>query len=309
MENLNSKLNSFKGNIDVESSLKKEFNEALKDKDFKEFVSKLKMSPEVLCKYTSRLQESFEEYSNCKKCKSIHECKNPVTGYVLLPEAKGGKINFYYGACRFTKKINKETEHLKNVYFLDIPKEIREASMKEIFTTDNKRYEVVEWITKFAQNYKKDPHQKGLYLSGNFGVGKTYLVAALFNKLAASNHKSAIVYWPEFLRDLKASFGNYNSDFNYKFNQVKKAELLLLDDIGAETTTAWARDEIFGPILQYRMQAKLPTFFTSNLDLKQLENHLSVTKDSVDIVKAKRIVERIKQLTDRKEMITKNLRK
>ncbi len=85
--------------------------------------------------------------------------------------------------------------------------------------------------------------------------------------------------------------------------------LLLIDDIGAETTTAWSRDEILGPILQYRMQAKLPTFFTSNLNLEQLEKHLSVTKDSVDIVKAKRIIERIGQLTDKQELLTKNLRK
>lgn len=73
--------------------------------------------------------------------------------------------------------------------------------------------------------------------------------------------------------------------------------------------TAWARDEILCTILQYRMDEKLPTFFTSNLDISELENHLSITKDGVSDVKARRIIERIKQLTVSQEMISKNLRK
>jgi len=52
----------------------------------------------------------------------------------------------------------------------------------------------------------------------------------------------------------------------------------------------------------------LPTFFTSNLDLKALEQHFSVTKDKVDHIKARRIIERIIQLTDQVEMISENLR-
>ena len=113
------------------------------------------------------------------------------------------------------------------------------------------------------------------------------------------------MFWPEFLRDLKASF---SSDFKEKFEFVKKVPLLLIDDIGAEATTVWGRDEIFCPLVQYRMQEHLPTFFTSNLDLKALEEHFSVTKEKVDHIKARRIIERINQLTDQVSMVSKNLR-
>ena len=143
-------------------------------------------------------------------------------------------------------------------------------------------------------------------MHGNFGCGKTYLIAAMFNELARSNIKSAIIFWPEYIRDLKASF---DSDFKDKFNYIKKVPLLLIDDIGAENTTTWARDEIFCPLIQYRMQEQLPTFFTSNLTLEELEQHFSVTKNNVDIIKARRIIERIKQLTDDIQMIGKNNRK
>jgi primosomal protein DnaI len=57
------------------------------------------------------------------------------------------------------------------------------------------------------------------------------------------------------------------------------------------------------------MDAKLPTFFTSNLNLEELEQHLSISKQGVDIVKAKRIIARIEQLTTSLEMQSKNLRK
>ena len=92
-------------------------------------------------------------------------------------------------------------------------------------------------------------------------------------------------------------------------NKIKNTPLLFIDDIGAENVTAWSRDEILCTILQYRMDNKLCTFFTSNLNIEDLEKHLSITKEGNEIVKARRITERIKQLTIDMELISKNLRK
>src|SRR5699024_6484419 len=109
---------------------------------------------------------------------------------------------------------------------------------------------------------------------------KTYLIAALFNELAKKEVKSAIVYFPEFLRTLKVSFQkseNAEATFGEKYEYIKSIPLLLIDDIGAENVTSWGRDEILGTLLQYRMNENLPTFFTSNLNINELENHLAVT--------------------------------
>ena len=86
-------------------------------------------------------------------------------------------------------------------------------------------------------------------------------------------------------------------------------EILLIDDIGAEKVSDWGRDEILGTILQSRMNNHLTTFFTSNLSIEELEKHLAITKDSQDIVKARRIIERVKQLTEDMELISINRRK
>lgn len=291
----------YKGNTD----LVKSFHESMKNESFSNLVSKLNLSHEKLMKYTTTLEECACNYETCMNCKGLINCCFKLEGYSYLPRVIDGRLEFDYQPCKYKKSQMKRNSYMNNVYLFDVPKEIREADIKKIHNNDANRYEAILWINTFLGNYRKNKVSKGLYLSGNFGCGKTYLISALFNELAREGFKSAIVFWPEFLRDLKASF---SSDFKEKFDFVKKVPLLLIDDIGAEATTSWGRDEIFCPLVQYRMQEHLPTFFTSNLDLKALEQHFSMTKDKVDHIKARRIIERIIQLTDQIEMISKNLR-
>lgn len=299
--------NSFK-NKKLDDVLDEAYDEALEDKNFKAFVSKLKVKRDVLKKYTSLLEESCTEYYNCEKCPNILECKNKLEGYAKLPKLDGDALEFVYKPCKYKKKLDKKEKLYDNTTLFNVPNEIKEASFKKIYKTDKNRYQTILWLTDFIKRYKKDKHIKGLYLCGNFGCGKTYLIAAMFNELAQDNIKSAIVFWPEFLSDLKASF-DVKGQYKNKLNKIKKVPLLLIDDLGAESVTVWARDEILCPILQYRMDEKLPTFFTSNLNLEALENHLSFTSKGDEVIKAGRIISRIKQLTEYQEMISKNLRK
>ncbi|MBR2828732.1 MAG: ATP-binding protein, partial [Bacilli bacterium] len=141
--------------------------------------------------------------------------------------------------------------------------------------------------------------------TGSFGSGKTYLIASLFNEMAKKGIPSILIYFPDFLTDLKSSF---QTNFKEMLDEVKQTPLLLLDDIGAENVSNWSRDEILGPILQYRMENYLPTFFTSNLTLEELEKSLSITSSGIDKIKARRIIERMKQLTVTYELISKSRR-
>ena len=296
-------------NKNLDYYLDEAYDEALEDDNFKEFVSRLKIKRSILKKYTSLLEESSREYHNCRNCPGLDGCLNKIVGYAKLPKLNGDSLEFVYKMCKYKKKFEKEEKRYSNMTYFNIPKEIRNADVKNIYKTDKNRYQTILWLTDFIKKYKKDIHQKGLYLCGNFGCGKTYLISAIFNELGKDGIKSAIVFWPEFLNSLKASFNSpFKGEFNNKYNSVKKAPLLLIDDLGAEAVSAWSRDEILCPLLQYRMDAKLPTFFTSNLDLKALENHLAITSKGDEIIKAGRIISRIKQLTEYQEMVSKNLR-
>ena len=81
--------------------LEKNYLEAMKDDNFKELVSKLKLEKTILQNYTSLLQTSAIEYHNCKNCKSILECKNKLEGYAYLPSVKENEISFKYRCCKY----------------------------------------------------------------------------------------------------------------------------------------------------------------------------------------------------------------
>lgn len=282
-----------------------DLNKELKDLEFKQYIDKLNIPYEVLAKYTSLLKECKKEYNHCQNCKSILECKNKIEGCRYVPKQNNNELQFCYQKCKYKKNLEEKFKYLKNVYTFNIPFAIKEANMKDIYNDDKNRYETIKYITKFIDNYLNKKNVKGLYLHGSFGCGKTYLISAMFNELAKHNIESAIVFWPDYLRMLKSLF-NDNNEYKNVFEKVKNAPLLLIDDLGAENITEWSRDEILCPILQYRMENNLPTFITSNLNLEALEKHLCINND---VIKAKRIIERVEQLTNQIEMVSKNLRK
>ncbi|MDD3187706.1 MAG: primosomal protein DnaI [Bacilli bacterium] len=286
--------------------LEEEYVKAMKDIDFKNMVESIDVDRSVVVKRTSALLDCVSEVKNCKKCKHILDCKNKIKGYCYKPMVYDNELVFNYEACKYQMEMQDNNKYKDNIYLFDIPAEIKEAKMADIFLDDKKRIPLLKWMKDFLDSYDSIKGLKGLYLSGSFGAGKTYLIAAMFNELAKRGKKSAIIYFPEFLRDLKASF---SGDFEAKYDYIKEVPLLLIDDIGAENLTAWGRDEILGTILQYRMQEHKTTFFSSNLNIKELEQHFSSTKNGADEVKARRIIERVKQLTTELELVGKNLRK
>ncbi len=310
MEKVKEKINIYRDkNLDL--NLKKNYMKAMNDENFKTLVNKFKINEDTIIKNTSKFLKSCNNLKNCKGCRSIATCKNELAGYVYYPCInKNNLLTFKYLACKHKKKILKEDNEVKNVFTFNEPIEIKRAKMKDIFVDDKNRYPVIKYLKKFIDNYEKK-EVKGLFLHGNFGCGKTYMISACLNEMSKKNINSAIVYWPEFLRTIKSSFNKPKelSNFDTLFDKVCDVEILLIDDIGAEDTTPWSRDEILGTILQSRMQNKLVTFMTSNLNIEELEDHLSITRENVDRVKARRIIERIKYMMEDIELISESRRK
>ena len=183
--------------------LEKNFDIALEDDTFKKIVSRLKLSRDELIKYTSNIEDSANELKNCKNCKNIMECKNGICGYVYYPSVEQGNLVFSYVPCKYKKKLDTDTAYRDNIISFDMPKEIVNASMKNIYTDDKNRLEAIKWLTTFIKKVENNEKSKGLFLTGNFGCGKTYLVAACFNELAKKGKNVACLYYPEFLRNLK----------------------------------------------------------------------------------------------------------
>ena len=100
------------------------FQNACANKEFKE----------ILMKYTSSLEDAFLECQNCKKCKSLSSCKNSMPGFVYTPIVQKNIITFSYDACPKKQKELTDNEYKNNLDLLEMPKDIKDASFKDIFS-------------------------------------------------------------------------------------------------------------------------------------------------------------------------------
>lgn len=193
------------------------------------------------------------------------------------------------------EKISHDREKLtkEHLELIDLPKKLHDVRLSQLDLTAE-RSEAFGLIQKFLLDYKKDNHQRGLYLTGDFGVGKTYLLAGLANYVAAMSKNVVFLHVPTFISGLSGHFED--NSLQKEINKVAESDLLILDDIGAETLSQWSRDDVLGVILQARMDNVLPTFFSSNLSMDDLEEHFKETKNSIDAVKAGRLMQRVRFL-------------
>ena len=277
--------------------LEMNFRKACEDKTFRDIAKKLDLSPEILMRYTSTIKDCVKEFENCKNCKGIESCKNSIKGSMLVPIKQGSGVTLSYESCK--KKLDEQ--YKENISLYDLPISLKNANMKDILL-DGNRKEVLKEVQAFYKDYLAGKNPKGLYLVGNFGTGKSYIIAALFNALAKDGVKSVIVHTSELIRGLKESF---DTDYADRFDLFKNAEILLLDDIGSENVTAWSRDEVIEPLLQYRMDNHKTTFFTSNFDFDGLYKHFDINGSGV---KSERIMNRVKALSKEVKLICKNYR-
>ena len=126
--------------------------------------------------------------------------------------------------------------------------------------------ESLEEALDFAKAYTDFPHG-WLTLFGETGVGKTHLAVAIAAERIKAGHPVFFAFVPDLLDYLRDTF-TPDSQVTYSrlFDEVKSAELLLLDDLGEERSSPWAEEKLY-QIIVHRHNARLPTVITSQIDL------------------------------------------
>jgi len=124
-----------------------------------------------------------------------------------------------------------------------------------------------------AQEFATDP-VGWLVLGGPSGGGKTHLVAAIANERIAQGHPAYYISVPDLLDRLRTSFMP-DSEIPYDefFEQVRNAPLLVLDDLGAQSATAWAKEKL-DQLLTARYNSELPTVVVIITPLEQMDERL-----------------------------------
>ena len=268
--------------------------EIFEDEDVKAFLEQHKeeLTPEAIRKGMSALLEFRMERDARKNNKEV---KAP--GLEPCLEVHNGFILVNYKRTEEAIREERERKRKRLIHSINMPKNIAEARFSDTALTPE-RQDVIGELLKFINSYKPNSteYQKGLYLAGPFGVGKTYMMGALANELSENGVETTLVNVPTYSAEIKQAIAT--NTVEAKLVSIKNTPILVLDDIGAEMNSAWFRDEVLMVILQHRMLQELPTFFTSNFTIDQLEAHFAHSnKGDQELLKAKRLIERIRFLT------------
>jgi DNA replication protein DnaC len=126
---------------------------------------------------------------------------------------------------------------------------------------------------QIAGSYAEQP-QDWLVFMGGYGTGKTHLAAAIANYHQMRGLPVTFVTVPDLLDYLRLAFSpGANTSFDRRFQMVRNAPLLILDDLGTESATAWAKEKLF-QILNHRYVARLPTIITTAKAIEEIDERI-----------------------------------
>ena len=136
---------------------------------------------------------------------------------------------------------------------------------------------------EYALTYARDP-QGWLLIRGGYGCGKTHLAAAIASYRLERGFASLFVVVPDLLDRLRATYGPTSPvSYDRRFQEIRDHPLLILDDLGAQSSTSWADEKLF-QIFNYRYNARLPTVITTNCELEEIEIRIRSRLSSGDLV-------------------------
>ena len=131
----------------------------------------------------------------------------------------------------------------------------------------------LEKAFQLARDFAEKP-SGWLIFSGPHGSGKTHLAAAISFYRADLGEQPIFVVVPDLLDHLRATFSPSSAvSYDRRFEEVKTTPLLILDDLGTQSTTAWAREKLY-QLFNYRYNAELPTVITTADTLDEIDPRL-----------------------------------
>ncbi|MBE3549832.1 MAG: ATP-binding protein [Brockia lithotrophica] len=266
--------------------------ELLRHPEVRRWMERLKLDDAEVLAASSEWWTWLEEESACAACPGLERCPHRLKGYRAVPTREDGRFFFRYEPCAEWHKATDAERRRRLFRLLGVPEEFRAVRFSDAEEDEDNR-EALMAARRFVESF---PRTRGIYLYGTFGVGKSFIAACVANELVERGHSVYFVYVPSLVLELRASLDG--GEFLPKLAELVQADLLILDDIGAENATAWVRDEILMPLLQGRTQAGRPILFTSNLSPQDLLDNYLLGASDIEAGKVYRLIERIRSYAD-----------
>lgn len=230
------------------------------------------MIEDVEFAYDSEKEYIKDGHAYCKVC---HERKD---GDVM--EFFGNKMMLRV-ACKCDREIEKQRKRREKQMEIERLKRTCFNSMREwSYTFENYQGEENQSLMiakNFVEDYEKMKKENiGLLFYGSVGSGKTYLACSIANSLIEQYQISVkIRNFAQIINELQKS--SFDFDKNAYIESLVNISVLILDDLGIERDTSYAKEQVYN-IVNSRYLKQKPTIFTTNLSYDTIQN----CKDSVE---------------------------
>lgn len=210
----------------------------------------------------------------CGKCRTPKQTKILFLGMVRTPMC--------LCKCR-AEQLNREQEERERIEFEEKVARMRnegfpEQQMKHwTFANDDMSNERVtkalqRYVDNFADLRKKG---QGLLLYGTVGTGKTYGACEVANALIDKGYSAYVTNFAKVLNTLQGTF-----DKQEYIDSLNNYQILVIDDLGIERETPFAREQVFN-VIDARYRLGLPLIVTTNLTLRDLKNPSNIDNGRV----------------------------
>ena len=175
------------------------------------------------------LLQWIKSVSACRNCKGLDYCVQKIRGKATkLKIDDSGFLNEYYASCQYEQKRDQQLAHQSkfrfshmslNDYLIDLNDACFLSAAKE-----------KDYMAAYTQSVSSIPLNQGVYLYGNPGTGKSYLMKGICNYYAKNNKSVSFVQVPLLIQELK----QFMTDNEYRqrvMNHLRYSDVLVLDDI------------------------------------------------------------------------------
>jgi primosomal protein DnaI len=236
-------------------------------------LHKMGLTDEIITREIPLVSSYQDDRAYCAHCPGLDQCEkepNPQASMKLV--LLHGLLQREYSPCSLYMEKDRL---LKGYLYRDFPEEWLSVLLKSL--PKSKR---ILTVVKAFVSAEKNPDQSWVYLVGEMGSGRSYLLAAYANLQVSQGLKVAYLNANKRFDELKGLAISSRPLFEKRMGELESLDLLVIDDFGSEYKSDYVRDQIVLPLLNERAKKNLPTFFASDYSLEEIQNLYSTDKTS-----------------------------
>ena len=212
----------------------------------------------------------------CSKCHTPRQKRLEVSGKTIEPRCMC--------ACQ-TEDYDRREQERKHREFLDMVAKNRSIGLpdpglrKHTFENDlGYNPKQIRMAKRYVQHWEEmQKNSTGLLLWGDVGTGKSFIAGCIANALL---DKGVPVIMTNFARLLNKLTDMYAGDRNAYIDSFKRYPLMIIDDLGVERNSEFAREQVFS-VIDSRYRSELPMIVTTNLTLEELQHPEDLSRSRI----------------------------